>query len=168
MIEATYSISKAEFTQADSLWCGGAAKKVPGYIVLLITYVVCGACIGWSLRYLPVWLWSALLLSLWAARLILDRRRKFIRKQQYEHFASRASGVHVVIDESGYRDEKPECCNGWNAWGGYTGWKEGPLVFVLGRHLQFTPIPKAPFSTEQQSELRQLLEAKLGPAQRAR
>lgn len=164
MIDTTYTISEAEFAQANALWCGDAAKKLPGYIPLQITYGVFGACIGWSLHYMPAWLWIALILSMLAVQLIVRWRRKVIRKRQFLHMSGRISDVHVRIDETGYADEKPNCCRGWNAWAGFTGWKEGSLVFVLGRNLSFTTVPKAALSLEQQDELRALLKAQIGPS----
>ncbi len=162
MIDTTYTISEAEFAQANALWCGDAAKKLPGHIPLQITYAIFGACIGWSLHYMPAWLWIALILSMLAVQLIVRWRRKVIRKRQFLHMSGRISDVHVRIDETGYEDEKPDCCRGWNAWTGYTGWREGSLVFVLGRNLSFTTVPKAPLSLEQQDELRALLKSQIG------
>ena len=168
MIDTVYTVSEAEFSQANTIWCGGAARKIPGYVPLQFTYAVFGACIGWSLRYLPSWLWIGLILSMVAVQLIVRWRRKFLKKRQFLHMSGRMAELHVQIDDSGYRDEKSGCCGGWNAWSGYTGWKEGPLVFVLGRNLSFTTVPKAPLSPEQQTELRLLLESKIGPVGAAR
>ena len=164
MIDTVYTVSETEFSQANVIWCGGAARKVPGYVPLQLTYALFGACIGWSLHYLPAWLWISLILSMVAVQWIVRWRRKFLKKRQFVHMSGRMAEVHVQIDDSGYRDEKPGCCSGWNAWSGYTGWKEGSLVFVLGRNLSFTPVPKASLSQEQQTQLRYLLESKIGPA----
>ena len=89
-------------------------------------------------------------------------RKKATRKHQYAANEEFMEEVHVHIDQTEYRSEKPEICESWMKWSSFTGWRESRNVFVFGRNLNFVTIPKGVLTPEQQNELRLLLQSHLG------
>lgn len=157
MIDLTYTISESEFIEAQTLWCPAAVKKLPGRVILNAAYLIFAGFLGWSIPHLAGWLQIALEGSLIGIVLIARWRRRSVARFQYFSTRDQFEDLHIRIDESGYSDEKPGRSGGWITWQGFTGWKEGSTVFVLGRTLQFITVPKAALSTEQQADLRALL-----------
>ena len=164
MIDVTYTLSQTEFSEAQKIWCSKQVKKLPGYVLYQVFSVVFGGLVGWSFRYLPIWLIGALSVSMLANVAVYLWRKKAIRRYQYSANAELMEAVQIHIDEVGYRNEKSGRCGGWIAWDGFTGWLENKKIFVLGRNMTFIVIPKAALSTEEQAELRSLVIQYLGKA----
>jgi len=164
VIETTYFISQAEFIAAHKMWATLEYKRLPGRTLQSAACVIFGCALVVSFLYMPIGIAVALYMSLVAIILIGHWRRGEIRKYQYSQNAKQMEGLHVRIDDSGYWDEKTGIAGGWIAWTSFTGWLESPSVFVIGRNLTFTTVPKSALSTEQQQELRSLLQSHIGPA----
>jgi hypothetical protein len=162
MIDAVYTVSQSEFTEAQRIWCSRELKKLPGRVLVQVVSVIFGVFLGMSFGYVPAWLEIALGTSLLVIVLVCQWRKKAIRNYQFSMNADRMEAVHIHIDETGYRDEKTSVCGGWIAWPSFTGWRESTNVFVLGRNLTFITLPKSAIATEQQEELRALLRQHLG------
>jgi hypothetical protein len=164
MIDITFDLSQAEFSEAQQMWCPKELKKLPGRTLYQIISIIFGGFIGWSFQYLPAWLIGALCLSMLANVSLYLWRKKAIRRYQYSANAELMESVKVHIDETGYRNEKSTMCGGWIAWDGFNGWRESKNIFVLGRNLTFISLPKTAMSSAQQDELRTLLNSHLGAA----
>ncbi len=162
MIDAVYTVSQSEFTEAQQIWCSRELKKLPGRVLVQVVSIIFGGFLGFGFHYLPRWLSIALGVSLLLIVLVSQWRKKAVRRYQFSLNADRMEAMHIYIDETGYRDEKASVSGGWIAWPGFTGWSEGPNVFVLGRNLNFIPVPKSAIAPEQQEELRALLREHLG------
>jgi YcxB-like protein len=162
MIETTYAISQNEFSEAQKIWCSRELKKLPGRWLIQTVGILLGGFIGWSFKYLPLWLVLAIAALLLAQVAVSMWRKKAIRRYQYSMNAERFQEVEVWIDESGYRDRKSGECEGWIAWKSFTGWRESADVFVLGRDLTFVTVPKRALNPMQQEELRAILKTRLG------
>lgn len=162
MIDVTYSISQPEFIEAQKMWCSREYKKLPGKTLYQTVSVVFGVFLGLSLPHLPLWLIASVSMCLIALVLVGQWRKNAVREYQFAQNAKQMEGIRVHIDEAGYQDEKADVCGGWISWSNFTGWRESPSIFVLGRNLKFVTIPKAPLSSEQQQELRALLQSHLG------
>jgi hypothetical protein len=157
VISTVYAISEPEFTEAQKAWCSREFKKLPGRWVIQTVSIIFGGLVGWSFKYLPLWLVLALSGSLLAQIVVSAWRKKAIRHYQYSLSAERFREVEVQIDESGYRDQKPGVCECWIGWKDFTGWRESANVFILGRNLSFITVPKRVLTPEQQQELRGML-----------
>jgi hypothetical protein len=162
MIQMVYTISEAEFSEAQKLWCSRELKKLPGRWLTQGVGVLFGGFIGGSFHYLPLWLVCSLGGSLFALILVGQWRRKAIRHYQYTISAERFNDIEVSIDESGYRDRKAGKSEGWIGWSDFTGWRESANVFILGRNLTFVTIPKRALTAAQQDDLRVTLNTRLG------
>lgn len=142
--------------EAQRLWCPQVARRVPGYWLMQITAGIFGACFGWSLRYQPFPLIVASILSFCSVLVVGQWRKKAARKYQYKFKNESLEETSVRFDDEGYRDHKANKCGGWINWDGFSGWRETPRIFVLGRGVMFITVPKRPFSSEQQEQLRSL------------
>jgi hypothetical protein len=157
MIDTTYSISQANFLEAQKMWCSDGYKHLPGRILYQFVSIVFGVLVGWSLRYLPLWMIGAVSVSLIAFYLVGQWRKNAIRKFQYSQNANQMQNMQVQIDETGYRDKKEGISEAWVSWNNFEGWRESKTIFVIGRNLNFVTIPKAGLTAEQEQELRDLL-----------
>jgi len=122
-------------------------------------YYLMAAVTGLSLHYLPIGFEIAICAALALVIGVPYWRRLEIRKYLYAQATDRNEAVDLRIDETGYYSSRPgfnECRMTWRC---FTGWKEGKSVFVLGRGIQMCIVPKKPFSSDQQVELRSLLTA---------
>jgi len=164
MIETTYTLAEEDFQEASKLWCKKEVKKLPGHALVLALAGIFGVFMGMGLSKLPPWhtLAFALIMLTWV--LLSKWRRKAIAHRQFEMKGTESRDIRIRIDDTGYSDEKTDSCGGWINWPGFSGWRETPRIFVLGRQLQFVTIPKSGLTSEQQNDLRALLQAKLGPA----
>jgi hypothetical protein len=162
MIAVTYTISEANFNEAQKLWCPTASRNLPGRHLILGVSVILGGFIGWSLHFLPAWLSGCIGGSLLVLILVTQWRKKALRRYQFSLRAKGFEGVDVWIDSDGYRDERAGVCGGWIAWSSFTGWRETPNIFVLGRDLTFVTVPKSALSADQQAELRSILLTHMG------
>lgn len=164
MIETSYTLSEADFQEASQLWCKKEVKKLPGHTMVLCLAVIFGGLLGHAIGHLPLWYGIAVAATAVAWVVLSKWRRKAIAHRQFELMGAEGSDIRVRIDDLGYSDEKAESCGGWIRWAGFSGWRETPRIFVLGRRLHFVTIPKSALTQEQQAELRTLLQRKLGPA----
>ena len=156
MIEAVYTITEAEFLEAQKLWCPQVARKIPGYWVMQTTAALFGICFGLSLRYLPAPLLVGSIASFCLVLAVGQWRKRAARKYQYQQKNLSHEETSVRFDDEGYRDHKANACGGWINWDGFSAWRETPRIFVLGRGVMFITVPKRPFTAEQQDQLRAL------------
>lgn len=162
MIETTYTLAEEDFQEASRLWCKKEVKKLPGHTLVLCLAAAFGGLLAHAIVSFPPW-YGASLAGLTICWVLLSKwRRKAIAHRQFEMKGSETCDIKIRIDDLGYNDEKADSCGGWIHWPGFSGWRETPRIFVLGRQLQFITIPKSGLTSEQQTELRALLEAKLG------
>ena len=164
MIEMVCAVSLAEATEARKLWLPKEVKKLPGHTLVLAASVISGCFLGFSLPYLPLWLRITLSASLLGLVGIIEWRKKAIRKYQHAINAEHRETARVRLDETGYHDEKEGSCRCWIGWSGFSNWREGPNIIILGRKLTYLTLPKAALSKEQLDELRTLLKSKIGDA----
>jgi len=162
VIKTTYTISEAEFVEAQKVWCAKEARKLPGRSLVFGLSIVLGVCIGLSFTYLPIWLSTAFVLTLAAQIAASYWRKRALRSHAYAVNSKRMEEVRVQIDDAGYQDERPGLCGGWMKWDSFTGWQEAKSVFILGRNMTFVTIPKRGLESSQQDELRTLLTKYLG------
>lgn len=161
MVEAAYTVTQEEFTEAQKVWCPQVARQIPGYWLMQIAGVAFGACLGVAIVNLRAKFAVPLAVTLTLYFLVIQWRKRAARKYQYESKGLVREQVTVRFDDAGYHDEKEEHCGGWISWAGFSGWRETSAIFVLGRALTFITVPKRPFSPQEQEELRDLFRNKI-------
>jgi hypothetical protein len=156
MVEATYTVTEKQFTEAAAAYCKPIARKYPGYIWLQIAL---GSFVGLTFATTlsnPVWLNVALLTTLLAVFVTQQWRKKAVPVYQASAYAEYNEQVSVQFDEEGVHTEKSGRSKAWMAWPLFTGWMETEHMFIVGMGLSWIPVPKAAFSSLQQDELRTL------------
>jgi hypothetical protein len=164
VIDITYTLSEADFSEAQKLWCGTELKKLPGRKLIFGLALVFGGLLGWDIGSMPTWLKASMAIVILAIVFTTQWRQKAVRRYQYELKAKDFDHIQTRIDGGGYWCGKEGLSNGWIAWAAFTGWRETPRIIVLGMGLSFITIPKSALSPEQQTELRTLLQTNIRPA----
>ena len=161
MIETSYTVTAAEFGEAQKIWSSQNQRKLPGAKLMSVAYILLSAGIGMSIHFLPVPLAVYLCLTFAAVLGLPFWRRVAIRRYVYAQATDRDKPVQLRIDEEGYSTIRPhfnECHMKWRC---FTGWKEGNNILVLGRGIQMCIVPKKALDESQLQELRHLLNTHL-------
>ncbi len=161
MIEAVYTLTKAEFFEGQQSWCPQAARKLPGHWLIQAVYIAFSLLVFFSIRYLPFWLGIAFALSFACYAFLIVWRKDRLQTIQYRQLEYSVTGISLRADADGYHEYKEGSGSCSIAWKRFTGWREAPNVFVLGMDVRFIAIPKVALSQEQQNELRALLQTSI-------
>lgn len=161
MIETTYSVTEAEYVEAQALWCPIAVRKLPGHWLYQGTLILIATCMAWVAHFAPVLSVLAWASSVWLWFIVLNWRKKAIRKYQYSLAAERMQNVSLRIDEGGFHEHKENSGTCFIPWNQFSGWREGKSIFVLGMNLTPIPIPKSCLLPGQQASLRSTLETSI-------
>ena len=157
MIDVRYSVTQEEFQQAQKLWCPAQIKKVPGRYLVLGLGITLGVLVGWSLHYLPLWLSSSIYGLMLATYFAQRWRRRKALVFQYDRMRKDLEDISVRFDDVGYHYAREARHEGSWMWPAFTGWREGPLVVVIGRGLSFVTVPKRALNAQEMETLRTLL-----------
>jgi hypothetical protein len=171
MIDIAYSVTEAEYLEAQSLYVRRKSGKT---VFLLRGVIVLGALVA-SVRPLLATLrdgdpfdWTRFIAPLLFAAVFIFalpylQRRAFRKRFKIE--SANLTNVRMKLSESGMEVDVPGTGHGFLEWSGLSEWLEGKLVFMAIAGYTFRPIPKSALTPQQIDEVRDLLSLYIKPAE---
>jgi len=170
MIDITYSLTEAEYLEAQSLYVHKKSGKTPFIlrcIVALGAVLVSSRALLATLQYGDPFDWSRITPPLIVAAIFifgLPSLQRWGFRKRYKVEANNLTHVSLKLDESGWEVDVPGAGRGSLEWSGLSDWMEGKLVFMAISGYTFRPIPKSALTPPQVDEVRELLARKIKPA----
>ena len=165
MIEITFTLSEAEYIEAQELYFRTSnqgtrwkLRAIGGIILISLLSVILTNLHQLSTLLtgklaLPVIVLAILVLAPWL------RKRGFRKRYRVE--LPSVTGVHLQIDEIGYHSRVAGQGQGDIFWSAFTSYGDTSNLFALFKGYSFYAIPKRALDEHQIDELEQLIKARL-------
>ena len=166
MIETMFTLTKAEYIEAQSLFARDDLRlsrkwrwplAVLFFAMAFVSVMTSQRPLG--LGSIPVYTFPLFVMAVVLICIGPLMRRGFAKR--YEKEKSNLTNARIWLDDVGYHYDVPGIGAGVAEWAGIQTWREGEQVFMLRSGYLLRVLPKSALSPYEQHQVRELIAAKV-------